>query len=208
MNKRLMLIAVSVLLCLSAAALGERSHETEGIDLHPQPKEVTLHEGGFRVTSGTRILVQFGHQSEDRIAAETLAEEIEDESGLQLDIVGTKNSAKAAGGAIVLARLDDRRVREFLSDRGLQADQLADQGYLLFSDKSHLIVAAKSGEGLFYGVQTLRQLLRPNGTGKGLVCPAVTIRDWPNLDKNEARDRVSRESVPEFLKMHFRGPGE
>jgi hexosaminidase len=77
--------------------------------------------------------------------------------------------------------LQDRRVQRFLAAKGLRADQVVgDQGYLLFSDKSHLIVAAKTGEGVFYGVQTLRQLLRP--VGKSLVCPAVTIRDWPSMD--------------------------
>jgi hexosaminidase len=173
-----------LLLCvaLSSAAFGKRSAGNSGaLNLRPQPQEVTLHQGGFRVTRGTRIMVQFGHQSEDRIAAETLAEEISDESGFTLNIVGTKDSSKAKDGAIVLARLQDRRVRRFLAAKGLRADDaVGDQGYLLFSDKSHLIVAAKTGEGLFYGVQTLRQLLRP--ARKGLVCPAVTIRDWPKLN--------------------------
>jgi len=175
----------SLLLCvavLSTFAFGKRSVGVLGaLNLRPQPQEVTLHQGGFRLTPGTKIMVMFGHQSEDRIAAETLAEEISDQSGLKLDIVGTKDSGKAAGGAIVLARLQDRRVQRFLAAKGLRADQVVgDQGYLLFSDKSHLIVAAKTGEGVFYGVQTLRQLLRP--VGKSLVCPAVTIRDWPSMD--------------------------
>jgi hexosaminidase len=174
-----LLLSVAV---LSTSAFGKRSVGDSGaLNLRPEPQEVTLREGGFRVTPGTRIMVQFGHQSEDRIAAETLAEEISDQSGLKLDIVGTKDSDKAAGGAIVLARLQDRRVRRFLAGKGLRADQLVgEQGYLLFSDKSHLVVAANSGEGLFYGVQTLRQLLRP--MGKDLVCPAVTIRNWPRMD--------------------------
>jgi hexosaminidase len=60
---------------------------------------------------------------------------------------------------------------------------------LLFSDKSHLIVAANSGQGLFYGVQTLRQLLRPSE--KGLMCPAVAIRDWPSLQQTPPS--ISRE---------------
>ena len=186
---------------LSAAAFGERSSNDSGtVNLRPQPKEVTLHQGGFRVTPETRIVVQFGHQSEDRIAAETLAEEISDQSGLKLDIVGAKDSSKAAGGAIVLARLQDRRGRRFLAAKGLTADEVVgEQGYLLFSDKSHLIVAANTGEGLFYGVQTLRQLLRP--LGKNLVCPAVTIRDWPNLDwRNLGKQGdLSREMAPPAL---------
>ena len=186
---------------LSALDSGGRSQ----LQLVPQPKEVQLRDGGFRVGPRTRILVELGHQSEDRIAAETLAEEIADESGLSLDIVGAKTGRKAGDGAIVLARLQDSRVRRFLARNGLRADDLVgEDGYLLFSDRSHLIVAANSGQGLFYGVQTLRQLLRPDG--KTLVCPAVTIRDWPGLEQPSVRDDVSRETAPDFLKMQFRSP--
>ena len=167
-----------------------------------------MREGGFRVGRETRILVQFGHQDEDRIAAETLAEEIADQSGLKLDIVGTKAGGKAEGGAIVLARLQDRRVQRFLASKGLNADQaVGAQGYLLFSDKSHLVVAANTGEGLFYGVQTLRQLLRPDG--KELVCPAVAIRDWPGLGRRAEQEDISRmpEQAPELVSKRFLPPG-
>ncbi len=169
------------------------------LTLVPAPKEVQMRDGGFHVGRRTRILVQLGHQSEDRIAAETLAEEVADQAGLQLNIVGAKRGRKTSDGVIVLARLDDAHVRHFLAAKGLQADNLVgDQGYLLFSDKSHLIVAANSGQGLFSGVQTLRQLLRP--ARKGLICPAVGIRDWPNLEKSGAQRDVSSGDAPEFLK--------
>ena len=201
MNQRVLRIVPFVLFCVSAFALdsGDRAQ----LNLVPAPKEVQLRDGGFRVRSRTKIFVQLGHQTEDRIAAQTLAEEIADQSGLQLDILGMKAAGKAEGGAIVLARLQDRRVRRFLARNGLKADNaVGDDGYLLFSDKTHLIVAAKTGQGLFYGVQTLRQLLRP--AGKGLVCPAVTIRDWPNLE-DHTQDDMSRDVPPPALQL-MRGP--
>lgn len=161
---------------------GLDSPTDKGVKLEPQPKEVQLRDGGFQVGPRTKIFVQLGHQAEDRIAAETLAEEVQYQSGLKLNILGMKAEGKAEGGAIVLARLEDDRVRDFLARNGLKADSaVGPEGYLLFSDKSHLIVAANTGQGLFYGVQTLRQLLRP--TGNGLICPAVGIRDWPSLQK-------------------------
>src|SRR5579871_3040509 len=171
-----------------------------GLKLEPAPKEVQLRQGGFTVGPHTKIYVQLGHQSEDRIAAETLAEQVEDQSGLRLDIERMKAEGKAEDGAIVLARLQDARVRRFLANNGLRADQAVGQdGYLLFSDKSHLIVAANSGQGLFYGVQTLRQLLRPEG--KGLLCPGVGIRDWPGF-QNGVSNSVSQLSAPN-LASHF-----
>lgn len=191
MNKRVLWIIPCVLFSASAWAMDSDAGQ---VKLEPAPKEVQLRDGGFRVGPRTKIFVLLGHQSEDRIAAETLAEEVADQSGLKLDILGMKPAGKAEGGAIVLARLQDSRVRRFLARNGLKADEMVgEDGYLLFSDKSHLIVAAKTGQGLFYGVQTLRQLLRP--AGKGLICPAVGIRDWPSLQ------------APELAKRTFPAPG-
>lgn len=205
MNKRLLSVVCGVVLCASFAVALD-SDGGPPLKLVPSPKEVQLGDGGFQVGPRTKIFVQLGHQSEDRIAAETLAEEVADQSGLRLDIRGMKAAGKAEGGAIVLARLQDARVRRFLARNGLQADELVgEDGYLLFSDKSHLIVAANTGEGLFYGVQTLRQLLRPDG--KGLICPAVGIRDWPTLQRRMVQDDVSRGPIPEVAKQLFRGPG-
>lgn len=188
---RLILSIAGCLLIGVPALTALDSPGTHPLKLEPQPKEVQMRDGGFQVGPRTKIFVQLGHQSEDRIAAETLAEEVQDQSGLKLDIRGMKAEGKAEGGAIVLARLEDDRVRDFLAKNGLRADKaVGEDGYLLFSDKSHLIVAANSGQGLFYGVQTLRQLLRP--AGKGLICPAVGIRDWPNFRNN------MRESVTAF----------
>src|SRR5450755_491371 len=203
MNKRLLRMVPCVLLCASAWALD--SDGRTQLKLVPAPKEVQLRDGGFQVGPRTKIFVQLGHQSEDRIAAETLAEEVADQSGLKLDIVRMKAAGKAEDGAIVLARLQDSRVRKFLARNGLKADDVVgEDGYLLFSDKAHLIVAAKTGQGLFYGVQTLRQLLRPDG--KGLICPAVGIRDWPGLERRVVKDDRRRDPAPQLAVKQFRRP--
>lgn len=188
MKTRRLWIVPCVLFCAAAVSALESNGRPNNVELTPAPKELRMREGGFKVGPKTKILVLLGHQSEDRIAAETLAEEVADQSGLKLDIVGMKPAAKAVEGAIVLARFQDSRVTRFLAENGLKADDVVgEDGYLLFSDNSHLIVAAKTGQGLFYGVQTLRQLLRP--AGKGLLCPAVGIRDWPGLDVPELAKR-------------------
>lgn len=208
MNKRFTSMLVSLLFCISLLSIGavaeSASGDSDGLSLIPQPKELQVGQGGFRVRAKTRIIVQRGHQSEDRIAAETLAEEVADESGLKLNIVGAKATMKAEGGKIMLVRLQDRHVRRFLARKGLKADGLVgEEGYLLFSDKSHLIVAASSGQGLFAGVQMLRQLLRTEG--KAVICPAVEIRDWPNLDDHTLQDGLTRDTPPAFPQL-LRGP--
>ena len=197
-----------VLLFLSPMMSAETSGPENQLKLIPEPKEVRVQEGSFHVRPTTRILVEFGHQDEDRIAAETLAEEIHDQSGLKLSITGarteSKQESKQEEGAIVLARLQDKNVREFLESKNLKADSIGDQGYLLFSDNSHLIVAANTGQGLFYGVQTLRQLL--HAEGKSLVCPAVSIRDWPSMEWRGVQDDISRGPIPteDYMKRQIR----
>jgi hexosaminidase len=196
------------LLLLVPAASAEPSGSDNPLRLIPEPKEIRVQSGSFRVQPTTRILVEFGHQDEDRIAAETLAEEIHDQVGFQLTIDGekpdTRQEKKEDRSNIVLARLQDRRVRDFLASKGLTADSIGDQGYLLFSDRSHLIVAANTGQGLFYGVQTLRQLLRPEG--RTLICPAVSIRDWPSMEWRGVQDDISRGPIPteDYMKRQIR----
>jgi hexosaminidase len=198
MKKPSRVVLFMSLLLISAFAAAELGPDSQ-LKLIPEPKEVRVQEGSFHVRPNTRILVEFGHQAEDRIAAETLAEEIHDQSGLKLNISGAKSESKQEapkepGDVIVLARLQDRRVRQFLESKGLKADLIGDQGYLLFSDRSHLIVAANTGQGLFYGVQILRQLLRADG--QSLVCPAVAIRDWPSMEWSSMRGDISRGLIP------------
>ncbi len=208
MKRRVVLLPFVLLLIIpfiAAETPGSAAElKQDQLKLIPEPKEVRLQEGGFRVRPTTRILVEFGHQDEDRIAAETLAEEIHDQSGLKLSITGSKEKAKQVRSTIVLARLQDRSVKDFLESKGLKADSIGDQGYLLFSDKNHLIVAANTGQGLFYGVQTLRQLLREDD-GK-LICPAVSIRDWPSMEWRGVQDDISRGPIPteDYMKRQIR----
>jgi hexosaminidase len=207
--KRRLISGVFVLLFVAPSLLAvSKTKKNNGdpppLNLLPEPKEVTVRLGEFRLTPKTKILVQLGHQEEDRIAAETLAEEVADHSGLKLNILGTKVSSKAADGTIMLVRLQDIRVRRFLASRGLRGDTAIGRlGYLLFSDESHLIVAANTGQGLFSGVQMLRQLLREDG--KNLICPAVTIRDWPNMEGDAAENNVDDEERDTVVKII--GPG-
>jgi hexosaminidase len=207
MKKRAFFLPFVLLLLTSLTSFAAVGPENQ-LKLIPEPKEISIRQGSFHVRPTTRILVEFGHQDEDRIAAETLAEEIRDQSGLKLDITGakadSKQESKQEDGAIVLARLQDKSVRDFLETKGLKAESIGEQGYLLFSDNAHLIVAANTGQGLFYGVQTLRQLLHPDG--KTLVCPAVSIRDWPSMEWRGVQDDISRGPIPteEYMKRQIR----
>jgi hexosaminidase len=193
----------SVIAASSFLALAQTS-SAEQLKLLPAPKQVEIREGRFVVNAETKILIEARHEREDGIAAEMLAEEIHNQIDLKVPVEAA-HTALRAGGAIVLGRLDDEGLRATLESKGLKAERnFDDQGYLIYADKSRIIVAGQTGQGLFYGVQTLRQLLRPEG--KKLVCPEISIKDWPSMKWRGLHDDLSRGPIPtiEYMKKEIR----
>ncbi len=67
-----------------------------------------------------------------------------------------------------------------------------------------LAVIAETAAGLFYGAQTVKQLIR--GSGKDAVLLVPTIRDWPAMAHRGLSDDWSRGPLPnmDFLKREIR----
>lgn len=193
-----------LLLFACAHAFSQRPYSPDSLQLLPAPKEVRIGEGAFRVTEQTRILFDSDHEEEDRNAAEMLAQEILDQSGLKVEVAAVREASPEAR-AIVLGRLADDGLRSYLSDKGLTLDKDTEgQGYLLYASKSQVMVAGTTGQGLFYGTQTLRQLIHP--AGKLLECPALAIRDWPSMQWRGVHDDISRGPIPtlDYMKKQIR----
>lgn len=53
------------------------------------------------------------------------------------------------------------------------------EAYTIKVTPQHVIIASKSSAGLFYAVQTIRQMTE--GTGSQALIPTVDIQDWPTL---------------------------
>jgi hexosaminidase len=64
--------------------------------------------------------------------------------------------------------------------KGTNDPALNEQGYLLRVTQQGVEITGNSRAGLFYGVQSLLQLLRNNSSGS-LILPECVIRDWPGL---------------------------
>ncbi|NQT87542.1 family 20 glycosylhydrolase, partial [bacterium] len=65
-----------------------------------------------------------------------------------------------------------------------------DEAYNLVVRPDVIVVQGKGAPGLFYGVQTLCQLIRANQQGKALPC--LAIRDWPSLRWRAFQDDITR----------------
>ncbi len=194
------------MLCASLLAAGS-SLAAEELRLLPQPREITQTQSSFPVSAATRIVIFRAHAAQDRVAAEMLAEEVARYTGRTPAITVAPGMPAAMRNVIYLVRWeDDARARTVLAARGLKNfdQKLGEEGYLLLADDSKIIVAGGGGAGLYYGVQTLRQLIRPR-SGKA-ACPGVEIRDWPAMRWRGVHDDVSRGPVPtlEQLKREVR----
>src|SRR5947207_9055229 len=170
------------------------------INLVPQPKEIRASGKPFRITAATRIAVSPAHIREDRFIAETLADEIENATHHRPRIVSSASSA-AGSSTIFLTRMSDALSKRKLQSNGLTADtNFNDEGYLLNTSATGITVAGQSAAGLFYGVQTLRQLVQ--SVDNRPIIPAVSIKDWPTMRWRGVHDDVSRGPIPtvEYMK--------
>ena len=203
------LLSLACLACLPLACHAQVNDAVRALKLLPAPKEVRIAEGRMVIKPSTTILIS---NSEDRTAAETLQKEIHDRTGMKLS-VDLVTAAPKTTGRISLARSTDRGLRSYLESQGVKAGDdlgshdLDKQGYVIRVTDSGVLVAGRTAQGLFYGVQTLRQLLRPEGPeGKTLAIPALVIRDWPSMEWRGVSDDISRGPVPtlDYLKMQIR----
>jgi hypothetical protein len=194
--------------CFSTLAHGRERSALE-LKLLPAPKEVRFAEGRFIVRPTTSILIS---EAEDRVAAESLQKEIHDRTGMKLSIE-TVQAAPRSPNHIALGRLTDRGLRTFLEAQGVNSatggatQELDRQGYVIRVTDSGALVAGRSAQGLFYGVQTLRQLLHQESpAAKSLVVPALVIRDWPSMEWRGVSDDISRGPIHklEYLKEQIR----
>lgn len=83
-------------------------------------------------------------------------------------------------------------------------NELGSQGYQILINANNIIIAANEKPGMYYGIQTLKQLLRAYKDEGNL--PGVFISDYPDLKYRGMMDDISRGPVPtlEFMKYQIR----
>jgi hexosaminidase len=82
---------------------------------------------------------------------------------------------------------------------------LGNEGYILDIDKKGILIAASKPAGIFYGIQTVKQLLPiPYPENKSLTIPYVEIRDQPRFVWRGLHLDVSRHFFPvSFIKKYL-----
>jgi len=144
-----------------------------GYTLIPEPQRIKWGGGEFRISANWRVKVGPGVDSRD-VALVTLKEELEHRCGLMLLEHGS-------GPAVRLEIRPDSVTIGEAQDRDKAS--LAAQAYKLRIAKNGISIVANAPPGLFYGVETLVQLVR--SAGGDLWLPEAEVTDWPDLQFRE-----------------------
>jgi hexosaminidase len=168
-----------IFLCLLAATVGAADAVAPAII--PQPQQMTLRPGAFKLEPGARIFASPGC----RATANQLAATLRRSTGYPLKVSAKYFSSQAVPGAILLTTRSART-------------NLGAEGYELTVAPDSVVIRAPTQAGLFYGAQTLLQLLPPQIFSTQPVAraswpmPCVQIEDWPRFQWRGLMLDVSR----------------
>jgi len=189
LSRAALLFAVPALLFALPLQLAGQVH------LLPAPREA--HFSGETALPQTVTVSVPGHEAEDEFAARDLKEGLEQ--------AAHADSATASGFEVVLLRSGSAQGKAELASRKLTFDApMEAEGYVLAIEPHRALVIGATGSGVFYGVQTLKQLLPVAGAKP--VLPTGTVRDWPAMKYRGIDDDLSRGPFPtlEFQKHQIR----
>ena len=145
--------------------------DTNNLSIIPWPQKTEVTKGVFELTQGSRIEF-LGESSEAE--AQQLAARLRKSTGFDLPVKESPNP-EPAKGMIVLC-LTTNLTKAFGAE-----------GYQLAMNPEAIFIRAATTAGLFYGSQTLLQLLPPQIFSTNVVTnvnwqmPCVRIEDWPRF---------------------------
>lgn len=167
----------------------------------PRPQEYSWLEGQFNLEAES---IAVHTRCEDK---EQVGFAIEGLNETMVEVCGDPFSgdAKAQQAIWIGIPQEDEEFLKLCSDSGLwPEDRLGEEGYVLEVQPERIVIAANTQTGLFYGVQTLRQLVR--GCRLDDALPCVQIADWPELKRRCICEDISRGPVPtpDFMRLQVR----
>ena len=191
-----MILCGSIMLFSQAVLNAQNPQDLSKTDLIPRPVSVKPASGVFELTSATDIYIQGQDASLNQIG-QYLADKLKTSTGFAIDVVAGDKTPSA--GNIQLALTGNNPDK-----------QLGDEGYTLtITDKLLPGFRPTLLQGIFRGVQTIRQLLPAKiemaSVQKGpWNIPAGTITDYPAYSYRGAMLDVSRhffqvEDVKRFI---------
>ncbi|HXB61742.1 MAG TPA: glycoside hydrolase family 20 zincin-like fold domain-containing protein [Acidobacteriaceae bacterium] len=184
----------AVLVLFAAAALhAQMPAQVLLLKLIPMPREMRPVEP-LPIPNGVRILP--ASDVDDQFASSDFAQTLASR-GIHASIGNTGT----ASFTVELLRVSDAAAQPRLTAANLTFDpSMQAEGYVLITVGNAVTIIAASPEGIFYGLQTLKQMITFNGALAMLN--GANIRDWPAMRYRGIQDDLARGPVPtlEFQK--------
>ena len=177
-----------------------RQSLTSDIGIIPSPQDVSYLTTGYFVLDESCVLLDNENEEISRII-NIFKNDIQEITGLDLEI-SKKKKKKYVSFELI-------RPSSFLNYDSLTKIQALriNQGYNIIIKDKFIHVSASTPQGLFYGVQSLKQLIRHQLlTENNLNIPCYGIFDYPSLEYRGWMDDISRGPIPtkEFIKEEIR----
>jgi hexosaminidase len=154
--------------------------------LTPQPREIHTTR---LVTVQSAVVTVPGGDAEDFFAAHDLERTLTERG------VALSPSAGTANLTVALLRKESPEATQILaSEHQVFESSMHDEGYVLVSQPGKIAVIGETSAGVFYGVQTLKQLVECQNGVTGVW--TATIRDWPAMRYRGIDDDLSRGPFP------------
>jgi len=179
-----------LLIVASSIALAQQqlSSVNNQISIIPQPLSIQTQSGEFQLINSTKIFVD-GNSSELRKIGEMLSAQLKFQTGRNLSVV--RNQTIPSKNVIILTLKN-------------AIDTLGDEGYSLSVNPNKIVIKANNPKGVFYGMQTLLQLMPLKNSAAYVVIPAVNILDKPRFGWRGLMLDVGRYFYSiDFLKKYF-----
>jgi hexosaminidase len=181
-----------LLLLYTGSGFAQSGSADARVHIVPEPVSVRVEQGDFQLKASTVIIA-----ASQQIAgiADMTAGMLNTPTGYHIPVRNGGN--KNAGNTIVLS-LNKTPVHE-----------LGNEGYILKVSPHQILIAANEAQGLFYGVQSLMQLLPPdiqsNTAVKGAQwnIPCVDITDYPRFGWRGLMLDVSRHFFSKEFVEHY-----
>ena len=173
-NEKSMILCTAVLLASASVVAGVPSPlYVRGYTVIPPPQTLELKSTDFSLDETWRLEPGPGVHLDD-VAAVTLKEQLDERHRLTLAGHGKERVVELVihSGAVEIGAATDANKAA-----------LAEQAYRLDLAPERIRITANASPGLFYGVETLVQLVKPE-RGK-LWLPSGQISDWPDLGLRE-----------------------
>jgi hypothetical protein len=174
--------------------------QTTRVSIIPQPRELTATGAKFQLDRNARIVLADPKSVDDQFAANDFIEDSKQTANVTLKISRNRGRKTILIGLLSLPAID----AALKSASVTMPASLNEEGYLLSVGAESVVVAGASPAGVFYGLQTLKQLVR--GSGADAYIQGVRILDWPAMRWRGVSDDISRGPVPTvaYIKRQLR----